>query len=106
VRFGGTATLNTAAAPTQTFYFHPTTSPFHVTNVLTTYSRVTSSPGCTVDVRYDDKIPPRYGYHTGVATITPHSDCGPNSCLNLEFVDPEYNANGVCRVRFSEQCAA
>ena len=106
VRVGGTDTLNTAAAPSQIFYFHPTSSPFHVTNVLTTYSRVTTSAGCTVDVNYDTKIPPMSGFHTGAITITAHSDCGAGSCINFEFLSGAYNAAGVCRFMFSDQCAA
>jgi hypothetical protein len=106
VRIGGTETLNTATAPGAVFYFHPTNSPFHVTNVLTTYSRVTSSPGCTVDVAYDTKIPPRFGFHTGAITITAHPDCGANACINFEYLDSKYNAAGNCRIRFSDQCAA
>ena len=104
VRVGGTNTLNTPVASDAVFYFHPDTSPFHVTNVLTTYSTVTASPGCTIDVAYDTKIPPRFGFHTGAAVVTPHADCGPGACLHFEYLDPAYNAAGVCRVRFSEQC--
>jgi len=106
VRIGGTETLNTAVAPGATYYFHPTNSPFHVTNVLTTYSRVTSSPGCTIDVAYDTKIPPRFGYHTGAIAITAQSDCGADACINFEYLDPKYNPSGVCRIKFSDQCAA
>ena len=105
VRIGGTETLNTAVAPSSTYYFHPTSAPFPVTNVLTTYSRVTSSPGCTVDVVYDTKIPPRFGYHTGAMQITPPSDCGVDSCINFEYLDPAYNAAAVCRIKFNAQCA-
>ena len=103
---GGTDTLNTPVAEGSVFYFHPDRSPFHVTNVLTTYSKVTTTPGCTVDVSYDTKIPPRFGFHTGAVTITTHADCGPDACINFEYLDPKYNAAGVCRVRFSNQCSA
>lgn len=106
VRIGGTETLNTAAAPSSIFYFHPTNSPFSVTNVLTTYTKVSASSGCTIDVAYDTKIEPRYGYHTGAISITAHSDCGADACINFEFLDPKYNAAGACRIKFSDQCAA
>lgn len=106
IRIGNTDVLNTAAAPSSTYFFHPTSAPFPVTNVLTTYSRVTSSPGCTVDVVYDTKIPPRFGYHTGSMQITPHADCGVGACINFEYIDPAFNAAGRCRIKFDAQCQA
>jgi len=106
VRVGGTDTLNTAVALTQPHFFHPTTSPFHTTSVLTTYSKITASPGCTVDVVYNTKIPAQFGFHTGLATITAHPDCAEGACINIEFLDPLYNAAGACRFMFSDQCAA
>lgn len=105
VRIGGTDTLNTPVAKKSVFYFHPDESPFHVTNVLTTYSKVVASAGCTVDVVYDDKIPSRYGYYTGSMAIHAHADCGPDSCINFEYLDSKYNAAGVCRVQFSDKCS-
>ena len=106
IRVGGTETLNTPVATSSTYHFHPTTSPFHVTNVLTTYGKVVSSPGCTVDVKYDTKIPPVNGFHTGAIEITAHPDCGEGACIGFEFLDASYNAAGVCRVKFSNECAA
>lgn len=106
VRVGGTDTLNTAVAPSQDFYFHPTTSPFHMTDVLTTYSKVTSSNGCVLDVGYDVKIRPRFGFHTGAITIMAHSGCSAGDCINFEFLESRYDAAGKCRIRFSEECAS
>ena len=105
VRVGGTDTLNTPVATSSTFHFHTDNSPFHVTNVLTTYSKVVASPGGTVDVSYDTKIPPRFGFHTGSMTITTHADCAPDACINFEYLDSRYNAAGQCRIRFSDQCS-
>ena len=106
VRVGGTDTLNTPTAKEDVFYFHPDKSPFYVTNVLTTYSRVTASAGCTIDVTYDVKIAPRNGFYSGAISVTPQADCGPDSCLNFEFLDRQHDAAGACRVRFSDQCSA
>ena len=106
VRVGGTDTLNTNVALTQPHYFHPTTSPFHVTSVLTTYSKITSSEGCTIDVVYDVKIPAVSDFHTGAITITAHPDCGAEgACINIEFLSGAYNSAGECRFMFSAQCA-
>jgi len=107
VRVGGTDTLNTNVALTQPFFFHPTTSPFHVTSVLTTYSKINATEGCTIDVVYDTKIPAVSGFHTGAITITAHPDCGAEgACINIEFLSGAYNPSGQCRFRFSDQCAA
>ena len=106
VRIGGTDSLNLPVAHSQTYNFHPENSPFQATSVLTTYSKVTASPGCTIDVVYDNKISPQSGFHTGVASITAHSDCGAGSCLNFEFLDASYNEAGKCRVKFSDRCGS
>ena len=106
MRVGGTETLNTNVATSQQHFFHPTTSPFHVTSVLTTYSKITASEGCTIDVVYDVKIRNQFGFHTGLATITAHSDCGEGACININNMNAAYNAAGQCRFMFSAQCAA
>jgi hypothetical protein len=71
--------------------------------VLTTYSKYTST--CPITVSYDDKIPPQGGFHSGVATITPDSTCGPGDCISVEFLNAAHNPAGVCRFKFSNTCA-
>lgn len=104
IRLGGTDTLNTPPALDSVWHYHH--AQFVVTNVLSTYSRVVASAGCTVDVEYDTKIAPRYGFHTGTTKITPHADCGPGSCVSFEYLNAQYNAAGHCRLLFSDYCAA
>jgi hypothetical protein len=104
VRIGGTDTLNTNAALTQTFGFHPANSPFHLTNVLTTYTRVVPTAGCTTSVTYDYKVPPQQGYYTGTTEIVAQPDCGPGSCVNLEFLDSAFNPAGTQRICYDPLC--
>ena len=106
IRVGPTETLNLNRAKTDNFNFHPANSPFTTTTVLTTYSKfTTSTPGCTVTAVYDDKIPPRGGFHTGAASLTMSAGCGEGTCVDIEFLDPAYNAAGKCRFRYHSECA-
>jgi hypothetical protein len=102
---GDTDTLNLPVAINQEFEFHPSESPFHMTNVLTTYGKVVASPGCTVDVIYDDKIQPKSGYHTGRVTVTAHNDCGPGSCISVVHMDSHYDAASECRIKYNDECS-
>ena len=104
VRIGATPTLNTDLALTQTFGFHPSNSPFHVTNVLTTYTRIVPTENCTATMTYDTKIPPQYGYFTGATQIAAESDCGPHACFNLEFADNALNPAGSQRICYDVLC--
>jgi len=105
VRVGPTETLNSGQAVTEVFPFHGANGPFHLTSVLTTYSKYsTSSPGCSISTQYDTKIAPVNGYHTGAATITTNGACE-NACIDIEFLNSEYNAAGKCRFKFDAACA-
>ena len=107
VRIGGTDTLNTQAALSKTFGFHPASSPFSMTHVLTTYAKITSStPNCTLTTTYDDKIPPMNGYHVGAVSVSAGADCAAGSCINLEFLQTSHNPNGVCRIEYNARCAS
>jgi Flp pilus assembly protein TadG len=112
VRIGGTDTLNTQAGLSQGFYFHPTTSPFHVTVAHTAYVNVVSSNPieCNLDVSYDVKFDPVSDgvrtFRTGAMTITAPAGCVQGMCINFEFYEGIYDTNGNCRITFSDQCAA
>jgi hypothetical protein len=104
VRIGGTDTLNTAAGITQTFGYHPSRSPFSITNVLTTYTRIEATAGCTINVQYDTKFAPVNGHYTGAITIAAENDCGPGSCFDLIFDDSSFNAAGSQRICYDPLC--
>lgn len=104
VRIGGTDTLNTDLALSQTFGFHPSNSPFHLTNVLTTYTRVVPTENCTATMTYDYKVPAQRTYYTGTTQIAAEADCGPGACFNLEFLDSAFNPAGHQRICYDPLC--
>jgi hypothetical protein len=104
VRIGGTETLNTNVALTQTFGFHPSNSPFHVTSVLTTYTRIVPTENCTATMTYDTKVPPQRGYYTGTTQIAADADCGEGACFDIEFLDANFNPAGAQRICHDPLC--
>jgi hypothetical protein len=105
VRVGGTETLNTDTALTSTYGFHPTTSPFHITNVLTTYTRISATTNCTLTTTYDEKVPSRNGYHTGAIQVTAANDCEPGDCISMHFLDSRFDERGMRRFCYAPECA-
>ena len=105
VRVGGTETLNTDTALTSTYGFHPTTSPFHITNVLTTYTRISATTNCTLTTTYDEKVPSRNGYYTGAIQVTAANDCEPGDCISMHFLDSRFDERGMRRFCYAPECA-